>query len=77
VHQVRIHLASLGCPLVGDEFYGPWGAIKPDRANDIEPRHALHAESITFRHPITAAPLTCTAPMPPDMRALIGDDLSK
>mmetsp|Transcript_36794 Transcript_36794/g.103804 ORF Transcript_36794/g.103804 Transcript_36794/m.103804 type:complete len:455 (+) Transcript_36794:406-1770(+) len=58
-HQIRVHLAHVGHPLVGDELYGlegPW----------IE-RQALHAASITLRHPATDQDITIQAPLPDDM----------
>lgn len=76
VHQIRIHLASLGHPVVGDEFYGQWGRIKADASpTDREHRHALHAETIKFRHPLTHTLITCTAPLPSDMQKML-DELS-
>eukprot|EP00193_Tetraselmis_chui_P012280 CAMPEP_0177778164 /NCGR_PEP_ID=MMETSP0491_2-20121128/15798_1 /TAXON_ID=63592 /ORGANISM="Tetraselmis chuii, Strain PLY429" /LENGTH=440 /DNA_ID=CAMNT_0019297399 /DNA_START=350 /DNA_END=1672 /DNA_ORIENTATION=+ len=59
-HQIRIHAAHAGHPLLGDELYGlrcPW-----------MPRQALHASTIALRHPITARQLSVKAPLPQDMR---------
>ncbi|HUG91062.1 MAG TPA: RluA family pseudouridine synthase [Planctomycetaceae bacterium] len=84
-HQIRIHLAESGHPVVGDEFYGPFGAIKrqrgepdlraaPSALGTVSPliaRHALHAERLGFTHPVTEDWLEFTAPLPGDFeRAL-------
>lgn len=64
-HQIRVHLAWLGHPLLGDDLYGgPLGAMN---------RQALHAAEVAFRHPVTGEALHFTAPLPADMRALVGD----
>lgn len=55
-HQIRVHLAELGYPIAGDEFYGPHGTIRNsprfDGDDPTENRHALHATSLGFFHPI-------------------------
>ena len=55
-HQIRVHLAEIGFPVAGDEYYGPHGTIRksPRFEGDepIEIRHALHAASLGFLHPI-------------------------
>ncbi len=63
-HQIRVHMASLGHPLVGDGVYG--GASLPSMA-----RQALHAERLAFAHPVTGAALEFTAPVPADFSALL------
>ena len=63
-HQIRVHLAHLGHPLVGDFLYG---TEEPNRI----PRPALHSHRLTFRHPITGQEMSFTAPVPPDMRRLM------
>ena len=77
-HQIRVHLATKGHPLVGDPVY-----LKrfPAAAGNLSvalretlacfPRQALHAESLGFRHPVTGKPLYFKAPPPPDMAALL------
>ncbi len=61
-HQIRVHLASRGWPIVGDRTYGT-----PDPR--IE-RQALHASRITFRHPASGEPLSIESPLPADMAGL-------
>ena len=55
-HQIRVHLAELGFPVAGDEFYGPHGTIRNsprfDGDDPTENRHALHAASLGFFHPV-------------------------
>ena len=63
-HQIRVHLAHLGHPLVGDFLYGK---EEPERI----PRPALHSHRLTFRHPITGQEMTFTAPVPQDMKRLL------
>lgn len=53
-HQIRIHLASLGLPILGDELYG----------GTVWNRIMLHAESLTFPHPVSGATMTVKAPLP-------------
>lgn len=62
-HQIRVHLSYKGWPIAGDTVYG-FPANKIPQNNF--PRVMLHAESITFSHPRTGFPITCTAPIPED-----------
>ncbi len=62
-HQIRVHLADSGWPIVGDTLYG--------RPSPLIARQALHAERLDFPHPITNAPLALRAPIPDDMMRLM------
>ena len=62
-HQIRVHLASQGWPILGDRVYGV--------AHPSMTRQALHAWQLSLRHPVTREPLTFKAPLPPDIRALL------
>ena len=61
-HQIRVHFAALGAPLLGDTMYGT-----PD--NRIG-RQALHCASVRFFHPVTGQEIVCRAPLPPDMQTI-------
>jgi 23S rRNA pseudouridine1911/1915/1917 synthase len=66
-HQLRVHFASIGYPVVGDKIYG-------HRRQTIEaPRQMLHAWRLSFRHPATGEQMTFTAEMPPDMAEVLQD----
>ena len=62
-HQIRVHMAEKGWPLLGDELYG--GPMEEF------PRQALHCAGVAFTHPITGEQLCLTAPLPEDMAALL------
>ncbi len=62
-HQIRVHLAHLGFPILGDEKYGDFALNKNLKREGLK-RMALHAWRMAFRHPLTAAPLECVAPLP-------------
>jgi len=62
-HQIRVHLASRGWPILGDLVYGA--------PHDGLTRQALHAWRVALPHPITRERLTIQAPMPADLRALV------
>jgi len=75
-HQIRVHLADLGYPLVGDRLYGrrrPRVAVKNAKlsAVDLLPRHALHAERLGIFHPQTGASMEFYAPLAEDMASLL------
>ena len=67
-HQIRVHMASLGCPVAGDYLYG-----KPtpyDSGLGIV-RQCLHSYAIAFTHPRSGAPIRCVAPLWPDIVAVL------
>ena len=63
-HQIRLHMAHLGCPLAGDWLYGT-------EDPDLIPRPALHAFALALTHPVTGERLHLTSPLPPDMARLV------
>jgi 23S rRNA pseudouridine1911/1915/1917 synthase len=66
-HQVRVHLAEAGLPILGDTLYGPRSGLGSVEA----PRLMLHARRLELRHPLTGARLVIESPLPPDFaRAL-------
>lgn len=77
-HQIRVHLSDIGFPVAGDEYYGPHGMIrKSPRFEDDEPveeRHALHAASLGFFHPILREWMQFHTNPPADFWALAGID---
>lgn len=62
-HQIRVHLAHLGFPILGDEKYGDFALNKSLKRDGLK-RMALHAWRMAFRHPLTATELECIAPLP-------------
>jgi 23S rRNA pseudouridine1911/1915/1917 synthase len=81
-HQIRLHLASIGLPIVGDKLYGPDdglfargvdGELTPEDNTLLElPRHALHAAELSLDHPITGDRLHIEAPLPSDLEGFWG-----
>jgi 23S rRNA pseudouridine1911/1915/1917 synthase len=76
-HQIRVHLAYVGHPIMGDETYGTGFKTKaarlPEAAREVLGRlgrQALHAYRLGFEHPETAETLSFTSPLPPDLAAL-------
>ncbi len=76
-HQIRVHLASLGHPLVGDLLYGSGrvrrGSGESSHKTVLEgfPRHALHAARLRLRHPRDGAWVEYEAPLAADLQALL------
>jgi 23S rRNA pseudouridine1911/1915/1917 synthase len=81
-HQIRVHLEAVGHPIVGDKLYGRdekdalsfyerrW--LSPEaEAKLLLPRHALHAEQIRFKHPLTQRWLEFRSPLPKDLQAFL------
>lgn len=64
-HQIRVHMKSIGHPLIGDFLYNPDFSKMS--------RQALHSEKLTFCHPISGKLLSFCAPLPPDMKKLFPD----
>jgi 23S rRNA pseudouridine1911/1915/1917 synthase len=84
-HQIRVHMTSIGCPLIGDGMYRhslySLEELSPDQAQQLEiitaldaaiPRQALHAVRLSFKHPVLQQEMTFEAPLPPDMAKLEG-----
>ncbi len=79
-HQIRVHLAHAGCPVLCDRQYGgraqiTRGEVCGNRADEtvLLARHALHARKISFRHPATSEPMTLEAPLPDDLAAVLAE----
>lgn len=75
-HQIRVHMAHIGHPLIGDTTYGHRRALTSaidDFLKDFYRRHrpALHAKSIEFYHPVTGDLMSFSSPPPPDMARAI------
>jgi len=76
-HQIRIHLSSVGCPVVGDKLYGPDERMlaraadqelsDEDRSRLELPRQALHAHRYRMNHAMTGEPLDLVSPLPADL----------
>ncbi len=66
-HQIRVHLAALGYPIVGDDKYGDFALNKSLASNKALDRMFLHAFSMRCKHPVTGAPLSVEAPLPPEL----------
>jgi RluA family pseudouridine synthase len=69
-HQLRVHMASIGCPLAGDWLYGT-------EDPDLIPRPALHSCALTLVHPVTGEVLRLTAPLPEDMARLVPNETNR
>ncbi len=78
-HQIRVHLAHIGHPIVGDAVYGGGGSRRisgryrpaAEALERATPRQALHAAHLALRHPITGADLDLRSPWPADLRSAL------
>jgi 23S rRNA pseudouridine1911/1915/1917 synthase len=86
-HQIRVHMASIGNPVVGDTLYGGAGQLRDQQALQATPtraarrnsepetlrlgRNFLHAAKLELAHPLTGKPLQLEAPLPPELNAFL------
>lgn len=76
-HQIRVHLAHAGFPIVGDRVYGGRLSLPKGASEELVaalrafPRQALHAARLQFAHPVSGKAIDCRAPLPADMQALL------
>ena len=80
-HQLRVHLAAIGHPILCDRLYGDPTAVTvamldPTRADPdrvLLDRQALHAERLAINHPMTGEPMSFEAALPPDLASLVAE----
>jgi len=79
-HQIRVHLASIGCPVLCDRLYGSRATIargelrrQQDDPEVLLARQALHARRLCFDHPATGERMEFTAPLPEDLERVLGE----
>ncbi len=71
-HQIRVHFASTGHPVLGDTTYGRKTSVALAGSKRLHfPRQMLHAKVLGFRHPVTGRKMRFTSPLPDDMKAAI------
>ena len=68
-HQIRVHMASLGCPVIGDKVYGKSALDK--KLDPVPARQMLHAWKLKLWHPVKKVEVSFEAPLPEDMRAYL------
>ena len=68
-HQIRVHMASLGCPVIGDKVYGKSALDK--KLDPVPARQMLHAWKLKLWHPVKRVEMSFEAPVPEDMRAYL------
>ena len=71
-HQIRVHLSSIGHPLLGDVTYGGGRTAFERKHEKLLDGQCLHAARLTFTHPRTGEEMTFSCPLPPDFEALLG-----
>ncbi|MFN2572624.1 MAG: RluA family pseudouridine synthase [Gemmatimonadales bacterium] len=80
-HQIRVHLAHVGCPVVGDREYAfggsrrvnPTSRAEAERLEALAPRQLLHAAALSFTHPVSGAPITLVSEWPADLRPALAE----
>jgi 23S rRNA pseudouridine1911/1915/1917 synthase len=73
-HQIRVHLASLRHPVVGDALYGAPHELRSKGGTRLSlPRNFLHAAALQFQHPQSGAPLSFSAPLPAELEEFLRD----
>ena len=80
-HQIRVHLAHVGCPIVGDREYTfggsrrvtPSARVEAERLEALAPRQLLHAAALSFAHPVSGVPLAITSEWPSDLRPALAE----
>ncbi|MFH1138566.1 MAG: RluA family pseudouridine synthase [Pseudomonadota bacterium] len=73
-HQIRVHLATVGCPVLGDQVYGRGNGVLKGRGAVLEGlarRQMLHSHRLEFRHPVSGLPLNFEAALPPDLAGVL------
>ena len=70
-HQIRVHLAHAGHPIVGDDKYGDFALNR-----ELKQRLLLHAGTLAFRHPASGETMKLVAPLPADMQAFVEQRLT-
>jgi 23S rRNA pseudouridine1911/1915/1917 synthase len=65
-HQIRVHMSSIGCPIIGDKVYGKSALDK--KLDPQPPRQMLHAWKLKLYHPVTSRVMEFSAPVPDDMK---------
>lgn len=70
-HQIRVHLSSIGHPLLGDTTYGGGKTAFERKHANLLDGQCLHAARLTFTHPTTGKEMTFSCPLPPDFSALL------